>query len=107
MLTYAQKEAQTMILANPRLILYSSAAANSALEFVLALQVAPLPFLLLIKKTFFPAYIVVVKLEADRRKLGATRVRARAASTAAPPPHSHLFYHHCFLLLRLTTDFHY
>ena len=59
MLTYAQKEAQTMILGNPRLILYSSAAANSALEFVLALQVAPLPFLLL-------AYIVVVKQEADR-----------------------------------------
>ncbi len=105
-----------MILRNPRLLLYSSAAANSALEFVLALQVAPLPFFfsfLKKKERFFRMY--VVKQATDSREFGATRVRARAA----PPSRSHLFttafllllftaaFYYCFLLLLFTTSFHY
>ncbi len=82
-----------MILRNPRLLLYSSAAANSALEFVLALQVAPLPFFFILeqKRAFFRIY--VVKEATDSSELGATRVRARAAATAAPPSRSLLFYY--------------
>ena len=83
-----------MILRNPRLLLYSSAAANSALEFVLALQVAPLPFFKNKKKMRF-FRIFVVKEATDSRELGATRVRARAAAPAAPPPRSRLVYY-CF-----------